>query len=1044
MTKQPTPPAPTLSKIGLVLSLLAALHAPVTGQASPIPQSGSIAQSVGRPATAPNSLAAVLDKLNWDPEKSGVLLLVAPERLAPRGSNPMAAMFLSVDEPDRRGIPDSLKPPPLPAPPAGGYRLDTLAPTLRRKLVKEGIVSTLAPIDVPKPLENPFESMFQGEMAEMFGGMDAEPTLLELLASLTPGQWSAATSTAGLGREQCDASQVRLLDRLLPMQATFWYPKGTAPAKQREPSPEEIAKLFAGGVPSEEALRAFMPPALEPVQAAALRLRLTKDLAVDGLSKDSPESGGFRLEAAVDESRWESVELTVKPIPSSIITAGMGVFSQIANNREPAFPKKSDVNTAASALRQPIPLADIRTVGALVERVAKAVGVALVCDKRIADTAVHIRGDQAPAGDLLRALSRAAHGTFRKLGEGSEAVFFFTKDLIPSARSGDAASIQAMASMAPVQKRFAERQRDARKARAQVATRNPFSLLSRGDGTDLPESLWQSAETSENKSTVPIAGLSERWRKAVRDLWSEMDEEVRSTQHAPDLAKGRLRLSALWVNPTTAAWATVAQIDAADLRPDANQDVPVDPLEWPAGASVRVARVARPVSPEQAKLLGNLLRERGFTHWMLETSVLADDLALPVLVKELSGSGLRGIVSLAPLHGEVGFPSVPRDISVSGQPVRQWANSKAVRLLLDKLPQLAPDIARLADADYVVPEVVEPLAVLRAVERAASLPGVAAVALADLAPPGYSGGEMGEALWNGGGTLGARMRFVRAEGIDPADLQMDGMDFLMAMGQESLFDGRSDPSGWRNRWNKDLAKRRDALYERIDTVLSRAKLAIPVVTANTSLFYEPVWERWSGKWKQGTIWTGDEADMDGNSKAAEQRRPSTPKTPPSPERWLDVDVSRFSSVLSGFGSEADIDDPHVLRPADERLAAWISNRLGSLGSVEGHESHGESEADEDESPNGFVLDLSTWKVGDAMTFLAKRVAVQAGPASPATSSGSLNAKPVAPDKPVAGTVAPAQPVKPAAKPTVKAGAPVRPAGKPKASSTPKKGATRPR
>lgn len=952
-----------------------------------------IAQSVGRPKIPSNSVASVLDKLIWDPNKSGALLLIAPERLVTQGSNPMANLF-GVFEPDQREIPDAFKPPALPASGPGGYKLETLASTVRRRLIREGSVSTFAPIDVPKSLANPLEAFQSAEMAELFAGLDAEPTLIQLMATFTDAQWSAASAPNGIGREQFDPNQRRLFDSLLPVQTTFWFAKGTAPAKQKEPSPEDLAKIFTGTVSPEEAIRALMPPGMEPAVRDSLRLRLRKELVLEAVSKDEPSAGGFTLEVPVDESRWDSADLMVKGIPANMITGGIGTLLKQVNDRQPALPKTSDASYSASALRVTIALGDVKTLGVLVDRIAKATGVALVCDRRIADVSIHTRGENASAGDLLKAITRSIHGTIRKLGAGDDAVFLLTENLVPASRQNNSFAASVMASMAPVQKRFAEKMRNARLARAEVARKDPLRRVGRGDVGDLPESLWQAAERFDEKSLVPIVQLSERWQKSVRDLWSEMDEETRSTQPAPDMAKASLRISGELVVPSTGAWTSVARISAKDLRPDSNLDVPVAPLNWPATATTRVARIPQPESIEQAGALAVLLRERGFTHWMADLPTLALPPQWRDIADVFAKAGLKGIPVLSPLHGEKAFPDIPRDISLTGETVRQWGGSNAVRDMAQKIPALAVETERLRKADYLVPEVVDPLSVLRAVEQTATLPGVVAVGLSDLAPSGYSGNALGELLWIGGGTLGARMRFVRSEGVDPADLAGDMGAMFGAADPLSIFANRTNFT-WRDKWNKDMAKRRDALFARIDTALSRAQVGVPVLTPTQWRSNPGVWQRWTGKWESPFEPSVGDSTMEGAP------RPPKPSPPPakravSPERWVDIDTASFGSAADGFGVDDDIDDPHLLRPFEERLAAWIGDNVGRV--LGTSDASGESAPDDDpDSQNGFVLNVSHWSIADAMGFLKRRIAPQAAPAV-AGSSGAPTPEPSAAPK----------------------------------------------
>ena len=121
-----------IAGIAILLTAMAPGARPLVAQDEPPAR-----RPAGQPVSIAGTLAAVLDKIVWDPSKSGVLLIVAPERTRPQSANPLANLISLAEEPDR-SLPDALKPPPLPPPGAAGYRLDALAPVLRRRRLTSG------------------------------------------------------------------------------------------------------------------------------------------------------------------------------------------------------------------------------------------------------------------------------------------------------------------------------------------------------------------------------------------------------------------------------------------------------------------------------------------------------------------------------------------------------------------------------------------------------------------------------------------------------------------------------------------------------------------------------------------------------------------------------------------------------------------------------------------------------------------------------------------------------------------------------------------
>ena len=1007
-----------------------------------------------------NSIAAVADKLNWDASKLGPLLIVAPERLTTRPNNPMGALmggFSMDDMPAGQKIPDALKPPVLPPPGPNGYRVEVLATAIKRKVVKAGQLSTLAPIDVAKPT-NMMEFMESTMMEDMMENGNSEPALLSLLASLNGSQWLMVTSDTGLGPEGLDPAQKKLFFRLMPMMTEVNFKKGTGPAPRKEPDFAELMGKLAGGeAPDPAAIREMMGPALSQDQIDALRLRIKRDLTVNAVSSKANKTGvdtadgdigGMNIDPGLPESEWDAESVWVKSPPMNFIEQSIGIATKAASNRIPANPKKTDVDYQAGPLQVSVSLTGVKNLGELVDRVAKAARVPLVCDKRFANLSVLTRGDAAKAGDILQAITRAIYGSVRKLGDGDDRVYIVTDDLIPGSYRMAGQMGDLMRKMAPMAGKQKANATEGRIARAKLSAKNPLPTIRRGWGSNLPEALWQAAESGNDEFKMPLTSLPEAYQKQAREAWAEMPKEVQGTKFAPDAAQGQMNVVGEMFVPATGAFFEVASIDAADLRPDANKDIPVDPIKWRDVDTTRGIYVQLPYDlkdPVNVQLLTGLIetaKSRAITHIFTNAPVYGDISKLRIFADAVAKAGLKLVPVVNPLHGEAALPRAPRDIALTGETSRVWANSKFARELSETVPGMSLVVNRIRQADYIVPEAVDPTAVVTRLELLASLPGVAWVALHDLSAPGYGAentlyGEGG--IWSGGGTLGARTRFVKAQQMDPADIVQDmGFDFMSA--SESLIDRRSYNFYSVNRaWTKDLKGRRDNFMNRIDLVLKRSQLPVPVIQSQSVTYQGTLWQGWTGEvWNYGY-------------EMAEEFDPTKPDTNPiqqfpKPQKRKKPTIKdslTFIQPVDFFqrqGMGADVNDPHLLRPDEERLAAWISDQLmmDSIATLP------EDETDESSKPeyierNGFVLDLADVSTADAIGFLQRRVAEQSVPVKangkPATETPEKAVpKEAKPDAPTAKLTNESEPKpKASAKPVTK------PASKPKPAPATKKG-----
>ncbi|MFM7323223.1 MAG: hypothetical protein ACKO5K_17130, partial [Armatimonadota bacterium] len=398
-----------------------------------------------------NSIAAVADKLAWDGARLGPLVIVAPERLRPRTGNPMLDMMGQFDPGDfedapsvENKIPEALKPRPLPAAGPGGYRLETLAEAVGRRVLRTGRVHTLAPVDVAKPVS--FKEMLGGNMEAMMGDMGSDDGLLIFLASLDKGQWALATSPQGIGPEALDPRQRTQFQRLVPPMTSIWFPKGTAPQRTLPEDPESaFSKLFSGGTPDPKALREVIGQTLPAEVVASFRLRIRRDVSVSAVPVRSgttvPDLAGEQAPMDIDvppaADRWDQAQIVLREEAFALMEKSFGLVMGLGANRIPAAPKRTDLDPKSPSLQVAISLAGAKTVGDLVARIAEATRLPVLCDARIGTLGVLVRGETAPAGDVLAAILRGLHGAVRRLDDGQDRVYLVVEDVVPQGRRGD-------------------------------------------------------------------------------------------------------------------------------------------------------------------------------------------------------------------------------------------------------------------------------------------------------------------------------------------------------------------------------------------------------------------------------------------------------------------------------------------------------------------------------------------------------------------------------------------------------------------------------
>ena len=223
-----------------------------------------------------------------------------------------------------------------------------------------------------------------------YDGIPPNDALKMLLASLGDSQWKALTSETGLGASDLtDSTQRALLIAFLPSDKT----RVNVQHGPGESSPAEENVTLAA----------------EDLAAARLRLgqRVEIGLPIEGKPNSSLTPGDDSAPGRPRYVIYQSGNQEPKD----------RLYGATVRQAVPNIPKTSDLDFDRAALKKPIPLNGIQTVGDLLFRVGAALKVELYADRRYEKRSVVLLGPgPARARDLLRAVALCVCGTYRRVG----------------------------------------------------------------------------------------------------------------------------------------------------------------------------------------------------------------------------------------------------------------------------------------------------------------------------------------------------------------------------------------------------------------------------------------------------------------------------------------------------------------------------------------------------------------------------------------------------------------------------------------------------
>ncbi|HET6383713.1 MAG TPA: hypothetical protein VFJ58_10000 [Armatimonadota bacterium] len=329
----------------------------------------------------------------WTVVLTALVALAAPSLAADAQTPPDLAAALSLARPPARGIAiavgaDAIHLSKGAAAPATDTPVTTIAAAFGQITHTFGDViavgpSTMVAINTNPVAPNPLSGIQPWDAFKM------------LAASLSDAQWQRLTSAGGVGMADLRSDWQRsLFASIFPHSVT-------------------IVKLPGRGLPGQE---------LSPEDLLQCRLKLQQETDVtfqaEGMPSKSAVTGGSptRPNSGPEYDDYGPME------SSNDVQDGVALRAT-----EPNVPKPGRLDFTAKILKVTVPLAGLKTVGDLVNRISRLTRVELYVDRRWEGRSLTIVGaSEAPAADLLHAIAFCLAGTYRYLPPA----FVLTDDLV--------------------------------------------------------------------------------------------------------------------------------------------------------------------------------------------------------------------------------------------------------------------------------------------------------------------------------------------------------------------------------------------------------------------------------------------------------------------------------------------------------------------------------------------------------------------------------------------------------------------------------------
>lgn len=741
----------------------------------------SPAQAQTPPATAapdasrhPQFLREIGDEIRWNVTEQGALLLIdAPNPYGP-GIRSRAL--------DQDGF--ALK--ALPKMPSG-LAIRDVEDYFYYRAVKCGSISTLAPQmmstlnyqNLPKP--------------SAYAGVRSQDRYRFLLASLTPAQWAKVGSADGLGAGDLDRDQRELWAGML--------------------GPDMVLR---GGPNGEERLE------VTPQMRRQMRLRIAR--RITWMFQQGTSVTSTYTEKA--DSRWTLMET---PNPQQRRQERHSLFGKEILTEVPSRVKPTDLAWEWEGLDSAIRLADAKTVGDLVERIAKACRLALYCDPRYRNLPVYTRGDTARAGDVLKAICRSVTGTVRRVGAVSGA-YVVTDDLVGlgtrHALIGDWAAQNASLT-SQLARTLDARLKDAHLGKfLTYDSSDPLAPDAKTIGRiaahqktvkpDASDILLREGEWLKTRLWVPVQDLPPALQDVVRAQMAQLQKDNGSVQAAlrtdavTPFMDSATYLMFPGIGQVTANFGSGLSSYFEEQGPFPRVGFVSAPWE-PKPLTPRITRRGLMVLVEtvpEARALAREAHRAGFTELWIEAYPARDGKAnFPLLTSAVQYARQENLVprvTVRPFRSANPPASVAVERNIQGETWSQFAarlvstqpwslppfgpamGEEAIRYSNDLKTQNLDRERRMGDWLFGEAEADRDAAIGR-VRQAASVPGIAGVIVRDMVPPGFTETPpflTGYGQDNPGRMLGytpaRRLAFLRKHGVDPIDLSENDGQFRQA------------------------------------------------------------------------------------------------------------------------------------------------------------------------------------------------------------------------------------------------------------------------
>lgn len=709
----------------------------------------SAGQASAAPAPAPPNLASALTSIKQP--AGGIILTVG------------AAQYpLPPDE-------------TLPTPDAS---LQGVVNTFHKTLRTFGAVTAIAPPTMTLLNTRPVN-------ANIYDGMPPQDAMKFLAASLTQGQWQQLKGNQGLGlSDMVSETQRGLFTAILP-QSLLVAPQ----------TPTGISAGSAASALGTRDLTALLPQ---------VRLRLRRRLGI--LVAQVGDPSFLNVEASRDAGQETHYRLVSNEYFSPKTSLyGVPVRAEVANT-----PKPGDLDLDSTTLHVVVPLAGVKTVGALLSNVGKLSGLELYADRRWEGRALTVLGTplSAPAADILHSLAFCLTGTYRRIGPA----FVLTDDVLGvGTRRAIVSEFETTAS--------------AMRQKALYAAGD--SLAGAQSLTDLPPATnsmtYSQSQKKKSQQWYAQSGFS-NVTQTLDQLTPEQRTAVEATpaytdsggvMHRPDLAgqiivgeDPALELLVPTVNgPVDPGLYTTlfALFQPSPSPPDAPKDAAPSSLASPSGAPpMLLATLIKPIqgravlaSPHTAVEVQELvaaMKKLGLNQlWLpvIPSNQVSDNsppspapsgslalLSQAIQATKGTSIGIYAVVDL--LARPSTTPADAADLTLLG-----WTSAQAQAALNQRETLAGPSPYKLAISLPTVDGVaVSPFSaavgkeLLVLTHTLATTPGVAGIVWRATATLGYEGSEgldPDRDFLSLGYALPGRLAFLRKEHVDPVDLFPAGM-----------------------------------------------------------------------------------------------------------------------------------------------------------------------------------------------------------------------------------------------------------------------------